>query len=98
MPLQPIEDLYMVLVTNKNSNILQDIETLALFARLIPEYCRSNTEREVSRNAFDLIMIFDEVISLGYRENVDLGKIRTVIAMESHEERIQAEIEKVSHF
>ena len=85
----------MVLVTNKNSNILQDIETLSLFARLVPEYCRNNTEREISKMAFELLMIFDEVISLGYRENVDLAQIRTIIAMESHEERIQAEIEKV---
>jgi hypothetical protein len=85
----------MVLVTNKNSNILQDIDTLSLFARLVPEYCRSSTEKEISKNAFELIMMFDEVVSVGYREDVDLGKIRTIMAMESHEERIQAEIEKV---
>ena len=91
---QPLEDLYLVLVTNKNSNILQDIDTLALFCRIVPEYCRNNTEKEISRNAFDILLVFDEVISLGFREDVDLQRIRAIISMDSAEERIQAEIEK----
>ena len=85
----------MVLVTNKQSNILQDIDTLHLFARSVSEYCRSLDEREIARQAFDLIMVFDEIISLGFRENVGLSQIRTIMEMESHEERVQAEIAKV---
>jgi hypothetical protein len=91
---QPLDDLYLVLVTNKNSNILLDIDTLSLFCRLVPEYCRNNTEKEISKNAFDLLQIFDEVVSLGIREDVDLQRIRAVMSMDSAEERIQAEIEK----
>ena len=84
----------MVLVTTKNSNILQDLDTLHLFARVVSEYCRSNEEREIARQSFDLLLVFDEIVSMGYRENVNLGQIRTISAMESHEERIQAEIER----
>ena len=91
---QPLDDLYLVLVTNKNSNILLDIDTLALFCRLVPEYCRNNTEKEISKNAFDILQIFDEVVTLGIREDVDLQRIRAVMTMDSAEERIQAEIEK----
>lgn len=85
----------MVLVTNKNSNILQDIDTLHMFARVVSEHCRSNDEREISKHAFELLSIFDEIIALGYRENVTLQQIRTIIEMESHEEKVQAEIERV---
>lgn len=87
----------MVLVTNKHSNIRQDIDTLQLFARVVAEYCRSSDEREIVKQSFDLLLIFDEIISMGYRENVNLGQIRTIATMESHDERIQAEIEKVIH-
>jgi hypothetical protein len=82
------------LITNKNSNILQDIETIHLFSRVVSEYCRSTDEKEIAKQRFELILVFDEVISLGYKENVNLGQIKTISAMESNDERIEAEIQK----
>uniref|UniRef100_A0A6Q2WRQ6 Coatomer subunit delta n=1 Tax=Esox lucius TaxID=8010 RepID=A0A6Q2WRQ6_ESOLU len=85
---QPLEKLYMVLITTKNSNILEDLETLRLFSRVIPEYCRVLEEGEISDHCFDLIFAFDEIVALGYRENVNLAQIRTFTDMDSHEEKV----------
>lgn len=40
-------------------------------------------------------MAFDEIISIGYRENVSVQEIRTNTEMESHEERLQEMLQKV---
>jgi coatomer subunit delta len=86
---QPLDELYMVLITNRQSNILQDISTLHLFAQVVGSICKSLDEREITRCAFELLSAFDEVVTLGYRENLTLSQIKTFLDMESHEERIQ---------
>ncbi|KOX73974.1 Coatomer subunit delta [Melipona quadrifasciata] len=85
---QPLEKVYMLLITTKASNILEDLETLRLFARVIPEYCNSMDELEIAENAFNLIFAFDEIVALGYRESVNLAQIRTFVEMDSHEEKV----------
>lgn len=86
---QPLDELYMVLITNRQSNILQDIDSLHLFAQVVSSICKSLDEREILRNAYELLSAFDELVTLGYRENLSLAQIRTFLEMESHEERIQ---------
>ena len=92
---QPLEDLYILLITNKASNILQDIETLHLFARVVSDMCRSADQREILKNAFDILEAFDEIVSLGYRESVNIMQVRNILEMESHEEKIQEIIARV---
>ncbi|KAF2120258.1 coatomer subunit delta [Lophiotrema nucula] len=86
---QPLDELYMVLITNLQSNILQDINSLHLFAQVVSSICKSLDEREILKNAFELLTAFDEIVTLGYRENLTLSQIKTFLEMESHEERIQ---------
>jgi len=85
---QPLEKMYMLLITTKNSNILEDLETLRLFSRVIPEYCQKIDEQSVQDNAYELIFAFDEVVALGYRESVNLAQIRTFTEMDSHDEKL----------
>jgi hypothetical protein len=92
---QLLEDLYIVLITNKASNILQDIETLHLFSRVVSDMCRSADQREIVKNSFELLGAFDEIVSLGYREQVNLMQVRSILEMESHEEKIQEIIARV---
>jgi len=86
---QPLEELYLVLITNRQSNVLQDIDSLHLFAQVVSSICKSFEEREILRHAFELLSAFDEVVNFGYREHLTMSQIKTFLDMESHEERIQ---------
>lgn len=61
----------------------------------IPEYCRALEENEISEHCFDLIFAFDEIVALGYRENVNLAQIRTFTEMDSHEEKVFRAVREV---
>lgn len=91
---QPLEDLYIVLITNLQSNILQDIDTLHLLAPLVVASVRTVDERDVLLNCFEIISAFDEVLTLGYKENLQLSQVKTYLEMESHEEKIHNIIER----
>ncbi|KAI9050101.1 hypothetical protein LZ554_006244 [Drepanopeziza brunnea f. sp. 'monogermtubi'] len=86
---QPLDELYMVLITNRQSNILQDIDSLHLFAQVVTSTCKTLDEREILKNAYELLSAFDELVTQGYRENLTISQIKTFLEMESHEERIQ---------
>ena len=70
------DELYLVLITNKQSNILQDIDSLHLFAQVVSSICKSLDEREILKHSFELLSAFDEVVSLGYRENLGLQQVK----------------------
>ena len=54
-------------------------------------------ESEVVENAFSLIFAFDEIVALGYRENVNLAQIRTFTEMDSHEEKVFRAVRQVNY-
>ncbi|GFQ03960.1 coatomer subunit delta-2 [Phtheirospermum japonicum] len=85
---QPIESLYLLLVTNKQSNILDDLETLRLLSKLVPEYSYSLDEEGIGKTAFEILFAFDEVISLGHKESVTVAQVKQYCEMESHEEKL----------
>ncbi|GAA5905589.1 hypothetical protein JCM8208_005779 [Rhodotorula glutinis] len=90
----PLEDLYVLLITNTQSNILLDLSTLSLITRIATELGSGGRggaigELDVMRVNFEILSAWDEVISLGWRENVNLQQVRSILEMESHEEKIQ---------
>nr|VDD20987.1 unnamed protein product [Brassica rapa] len=85
---QPIEALFLLLVTTKQSNILEDLDTLRMLSKLVPEYSMSLDEDGIGRAAFELIFAFDEVISLGHKESVTVAQVKQYCEMESHEEKL----------
>lgn len=89
---QPLEGLYLLLVTSKNSNIVEDLTTLRLMGRLVPEYVTQGIdEQKVTEKAFEILFAFDEVITCGYRENVTLEQVMSIVEMHSHEEELANE-------
>ena len=53
---QPLEEFYIVLITNKTSNILQDIDTLHLFASTVSNLLRNIDEREILNHHLKSLM------------------------------------------
>eukprot|EP01038_Epipyxis_sp_PR26KG_P004625 gene4625-6504_t len=89
---QAMDSLYLLLITNRASNIVEDLETLRLLSKVIPNVAGTTnnlSEEKVVEKSFELIFAFDEVLtSGGYRESITLQQIRTNMEMESHEEKL----------
>lgn len=88
---QPINDFYSVIITDKQSNILEDTKTLRLLVGAINEYASSGkglvSEESISRSRFDLLFVFDEIVNIMGRRQIDnLAQLRTVMDMKSEEE------------
>ena len=87
---QPLENqIYLLLITTKTSNIVEDLGTLRLLAKVVPDVAGGLQEAAINDKAFELIFAFDEVITTGgYKEDVSLSNIRNNLEMDSHEEKI----------
>lgn len=88
---QSINDFYCVLITDKNSNILEDITTLRLFVSAINEYASIGkgliNQESITHNRFDLLFVFDELVASGIRQIDNLTQLRTIMDMKSEEEK-----------
>jgi len=93
---QPLENnLYLLLITTKTSNIVEDLGTLRLLAKVIPDVAGGQTEANVNEHAFELIFAFDEVLTVGgYKEDITLSNIQKNLAMESHDEKVHMMLEE----
>lgn len=91
---QPLDILYLILITTKSSNIIEDIDTLGSLHSIVSHFNPALTEEGVTENAYDILFAFDEAISMGYRENVKLDQILTFLEMDSNTEKMEKMLEK----
>lgn len=89
---QPIENLFLVLITTLNSNIVEDLATLQIMGKVMSEYVGGAvSETTVEQHAFNIFFAFDEIIVGGKRESSTLEEIQTYLEMDSVEERLYLE-------
>lgn len=91
---KPFDEFYIILITNRQSNIIQDLATLNLFSQTINSFVTNFDEYEIYDNAFEILSSFDEIICMGYKENLNSTQVSTFLSMESHTEKIQEIIER----
>jgi hypothetical protein len=83
----PIEELFLVLITTKHSNVIEDIEILKLIYRFIQDQCATISPENIRNKAIEITLGIDDLISLGLRESVTILQIKQLIEMESQEEK-----------
>jgi hypothetical protein len=85
---QDLGNLYFVLITTTDSNILEDLDLLALLVELTGAVLHQSavTEQLVLANSLDLIFAYDECVFDGYRQNLTVSEVVTFLAMESQAE------------
>jgi hypothetical protein len=92
----PLESLYLVLITTKNSNIVEDLETIRLLQKVVNDLCPHGLDEEgIGKKCIDILLSFDDVIALGFRESVTLAQIQNSLSMESSEEKLHQMLQKV---
>jgi len=93
---QPLENaMYLLLITTKTSNIVEDLGTLRLLAKVVPDVAGGLNEQNLQEKMFELIFAFDEVLTAGgYKEDITLSNIRTNLEMDSHEEKMAIMLEE----
>lgn len=86
---QPLESFFVLIITNKTSNIVEDLHTIQLLAKLVPDICGSLSDASIREKQFELVFGFDELLTAGgHSENINLQQIRVNMEMESHEEKL----------
>ncbi|CDU17926.1 hypothetical protein YYC_04448 [Plasmodium yoelii 17X] len=87
---QPLDNIYIFLITNINSNIIEDLEIIKVLSQIIQDICQGNiNESTILKKCFTIIFYIDELIKNGVREIVNTNQIKAYIEMESHEEKLQ---------
>jgi hypothetical protein len=77
---------------------MEDLDTLRLLAKLVPEYCGGHTEEAVRQRMFEVVFAIDEVLALGFKEQVTIQQVKTFTEMDSHEEKLQKIIMEVRSY
>jgi hypothetical protein len=82
-----IDSYFLLLITSKNSNIIEDTEILKLIHRLIQDVCVVVKYDTIIDNVCKIMLGVDDIVCLGYRSGANIAQIKTYMEMESLEEK-----------
>jgi len=92
---QPLQSLYLLLLTNLGSNIVEDLQTLYKLSQVIPQVVQPAMDEFYVRDCtFDIIFAFDEVCCLGNTEDITPDQVMTQLIMESNGEKLHQMIQQ----
>ena len=84
----PIDSYFLILITSKNSNIIEDTEILKLIYRLIQDLCNGQINYDsIIENSYEIMLGIDDIACLGYRNGINIIQIKQYLQMESLEEK-----------
>jgi len=82
------EDAYIILITSKDSNIIEDMEVLKLSHRFISDTCQGKVnDTNIIQNAFTIALGLDDILSHGMFDGVNLSLIKQFLTMDSADEK-----------
>lgn len=82
------EAVFIVLVTSKDSNVIEDMEVLKLSHRFISDVCTGRlVDNIIIENAFEISLGLDDITSMGLFDGVGLSQMKQYLQMDSAEER-----------
>ncbi|OHS92878.1 hypothetical protein TRFO_12253 [Tritrichomonas foetus] len=97
---QEINELYIILVVSKDSNLVSDLEALSLLVDVTRNMAGDFSEEKIIKKSLDLIFAYDECIFDGFKQNFTAANIIHFLKMDSAEEaeanRIRAEKEALA--
>lgn len=91
---QILDNITVVVITSKGSNVLEDLSTLSVCAKVVSAHCRSGggaQERDIVGNFIDIVFAFDQIVTpFGYKDSnhLTLGQIKSIVEMDSHDEKL----------
>ena len=92
----PIEEFYLILICNIQSNIIEDMEIIRLFYSMIQDLCKGGlTDTLINDNVFELCLAFDDAIAEGSQESVTGIQIKQYLEMDSNDEKIFNKLQKI---
>lgn len=85
----PFNTLYLQVISEKNSNIIEDIEILRQLHSIILQcLTEGQDEAQVCDNAIDIILAIDDIITNGNRNSISQSLVLAAISMESNNEKM----------